>query len=240
MSDLLNSCYTCDVSGNPIGFPSAVGDDTVMNTSRAVHGPKGLNQACSTSCGTFCDGSVAVSGFQFYSGNQSYYIRTRNTKRSLQATTCGSYTPSYDEYSRRSTVCTETCSGSGKQKVTRMSKYGGGISPHVGAVTQKQQLKDIKRSLRTFVRGSQMSSSALIRANRPRQCVTGTCRGPGINKNTASTFITINRYNPRPVNQNQMAELSCCTNANVGRAVRGNNLPSIPKKVIVCQDSCPV
>jgi hypothetical protein len=242
MSDLLNTCYTCDLSGNPIGFPSAEGDDTVMNTSRAVHGPKGLNQACSSSCTTFCDGTVPVAGFQFYSANQSFYIRTRNTKRALQATTCGSYTPSYDEYSRRVAVCTENCSGSGsgKQRVTRMSQYGGGISPHVGAVTQKQQLKDIKRSLRTFVRGPQMSSSALIRANRPKQCVGGTCRGPGINKNTASTFVNINRYHPKSTNQTQTAELSCCTNSNVGTVARGNNKPSIPKKVIVCQYSCPV
>jgi hypothetical protein len=242
MSDLLNSCYACDLSGAPIGFPTAIGDDTVMNTSRAVHGPKGLNKACSEDCDTFCGGNISVTGFQFYSGNQSFYIRMRNTKRNLQASTCGSYTPTCEDYTRRSEVCTTNCTGILKRKprITSLSQYGGGISPHVGAVTQKQQLKDLKRSLRTFVRGAQMSASARIRANRPKQCVTGTCRGPGLNKNTASSFIAINRYNPRPFNQTQTVELSCCTNANVGTAVRGNNKPSIPKKVIVCQDSCPV
>jgi len=239
MSDLLNSCYVCDASG--IGFPQPTGDDIVMNTSRAVHGPAGFNASCSE-CDTKCSENVSATGFQFQYASQSFYIRLRNTKRSLQASTCGSYTPTCEDYTRRSETCTENCGGLLKRKprITSLSQYGGGISPHVGAVTQKQHLKDIKRSVRTFVRGNQMTSSALIRSKRPRQCVTGTCRGPGVNKNTASTFIAINRYHPRAGNQNQTAELSCCTNSNVGTAVRGNNLPSIPKKVIVCQDSCPV
>jgi hypothetical protein len=238
MSDLLNSCYVCDPSG--IGFPQATGDDTVMNTTRAVHTPAGFNAPCGE-CTTTCAQDISATGFQFQYASQTFYIRMRNTKRALRSSTCSSYTPTCQDYTRRSEVCTTDCTGILKRKprVTSLSKYGGGISPHVGAVTQKQQLKDIKRSLRTFVRGAQMSASARIRANRPRQCVTGACRGAGINKNTASSFIAINKYPPRAVNQNQTMELTCCTNTNIGTAVRGNNLPSIPKKVVVCQDSCP-
>lgn len=237
MSDLLNSCYVCDPSG--IGFPEPTGDDIVMNTSRAVHGPAGFNASCSE-CDTKCSENVSPTGFQFQYANQSFFIRLRNTKRSIQANTCGSYTPTCEDYTRRSETCTENCGDLLKRKprITTISQYGGGISPHVGAVTHKQHLKDIKRSVRTFVRGNQMTSSALIRSNRPRQCLTNSCKKPS--KNTASTFISINRYHPRAINQNQIVELSCCTNANVGTQVRGNNLPSIPKKVIVCQETCPV
>lgn len=238
MSDLLNSCYVCDPSG--IGYPQATGNDVVLNVTRAVHGPAGFNRPCGE-CDTTCSQDVSATGFQFQYASQSFFIRLRNTKRSLMASTCGSYTPTYDQYTKRTEVCTENCGDllKPKPRITSLSQYGGVISPHVGAVTHKQHLKDLKRSVRTFVRGNQMSASSLIRANRPRQCVTGTCRGPGVNKNTASTFITINRYPPRAGNPTQTMELTCCTNANVGTQRRGNNLPSIPKKVIVCQDSCP-
>lgn len=239
MSDLLNSCYLCDPSG--IGYPEPTGNDIVMNTTRAVHGPVSFNTSCSE-CDTKCSENVLATGFQFQYASQSFYIRLRNTKRSLQASTCSSYTPSYKDYTMRSETCTENCGGVLKRKprITSLSQYGGGISPHIGAVTQKQHLKDIKRSVRTVVRGNQMSASALIRSRRSKQCIIGSCRGSGVNKNTASMFITINRYHPRAGNQNQTIELSCCTNANVGTQSRGNNLPSIPKKVIVCQNSCPI
>lgn len=219
MSSLLNSCYDCS---GAIGFPQAIGDDVVTNTTRAVHGPDGFNASC-YGC-TTCGGQTNTpTGFQFHYASQTFHIRLRNAKKTMEG--CASYTPTYQEYTKRSLVCTESCSGSGKQRVTTMSKYGGGISPHVGAVTHKQHLNDIKRAQRTVVRGNQMSSSSFIRANRPMHCVSGSCKG--LNKNTAATFIAINRYPPRSGNPTQSMSLPCCT-SNVGTEVRGNNLPSHP------------
>lgn len=198
-----------------------------MNTTHAIRQPEGFNASCGD-CTTSCGQTIIPTGFQFYYASQSFYIRMRNTKKAIMTDTCASYKSIPN-------TCVDNCIGSGKQRVTTMPQFGGGISPHIGAVTQKQQLKDIKRSMRTFVRGAQMTSTSLIRANRPKYC--GTPRM--INKNTAGTFININRYNPRPVNQNQLIEQSCCSTSSVGTDKRGNNLPSICKNVRVCQDSCP-
>lgn len=229
MTSLLNSCYDCS---GAIGFPSATGDDIVMNTTRAVHGPQGFNASCGSPCETCTGHPTTIAGFQAPYTTQSFYLKTRNLKKALRASSCAGYTPTCEDYERKKAVCTENCSGTTKPRITPFSQYGGGISPFVGAVTQKQHLKDIKRANSTMVRGAQMTASARLRTLRPRYTNTK------INKNTAGSFIALNRYNPRPQNQTQGVQLSCCTTS-VGANKRGNLRPSIQKTVVICQESCP-
>lgn len=229
----MESCYDC--SGYT-GYPSALGDDNVLYQSSSLR--SGLfNQPCAD-CSNICAANLPVNAYQFYYTSQSHYLRLKLEKSRYSSTTCGSYTPGYDEWARRETVCTQTCAVNTKNKVSTMPKFGGGISPHKGAVTQKEFLRRMKDRQATTVRGQQMTSSTFLLSQRPRGCVTGACRGPGINKNTAATMNAMHKYPPRAVVQNQAVALPCCTTAPVN-VPTGNNLPSIPKNVIVCR-TCPV
>lgn len=181
-ASMLNSCYTCDPSGAPIGYPSPYGDDEILNTSRGVY----------SQCSAIPD-----------PGLQTYFIRLRNTKETIRV--CASYTPACNDPNRL-TTCTESCTVPNYQKVTRMPKFGGTASPHTAPATNKQYLNDTKRGTKTIVRGPQMSAASFIRGRRPVYAVYGKQQ-----PTAATSMHTIMKYRSTDVNQSFAKTLECCS-----------------------------